>query len=126
MTYTINGIPFPDASTAATYYHAAQDADDYPGFSESIALLRYHNPELSDDDITTLAEAVHQHAHRPHQDVPSRDAIRRMVKGAGILTKPDRPAWDKAGDSFTSLPPALQPTPPTGLITRLARRMARK
>ena len=124
MTYTIDRTTYRHAEDAATDYGMDYDNATYPGLGESIALAKYRNPELSDHDITELAEAVYDHAHRPDPDAPSRSQIRRMVKGAGIPAPPPVPEWD--ADGSLHVPPRYTQEAASSFIVRAARRLARR
>ena len=118
MTYHIAGIPFPDAATAAAYYSESLDMDEYAdmfptGFSELLAWLRFNHPDLTADDITTLAAAVHEHATRPDQDIPEWKSLRDLARGIPVHIPKPRPAWEHPTDSLAALPPALHTTPAT-------------
>jgi len=126
MTTIIDHIPFPDAATAAAYYGESYDLDTYAdmfpaGFSEVVSWLQYQHPDLTDDDITALANAVEEHATRPDQDIPDSLTLRRLVRGQPIYA-PVRPAWEDPSDGLASLPPI--PSAPTSMFVRLARKFA--
>lgn len=128
MTYHINNIPFPDAATAAAYHGESIDADEWfdmfpAGFSELVTWLQFRHPELTPQDIDTLAAAVHAHAHRPDQDIPEWKMLATLARGIPVHVPKARPAWEDPHDSLARLPPALH-AQPHGFIHRLRRLFA--